>query len=240
MLLALALATIAAPEANQGVAAGRDHVYAIDNSAIGKYDKRTGKRVAAWSGDPERFKHLNSCAVVQAELVCAASNYPDVPMTSTIEIFDARTLRHKRTRDLGRQHGSLTVLDRHRGRWWAVFANYDGRGGEPGRDHRATVLVELDDKFQTLRVIRFPEAVLARFAPRSCSGGTWGRDGLFYASGHDRREVYALRLGTSGLEHVATLPVPTPGQAIDWDPAAPRTLWSIDRQRRLLVRTALR
>ena len=36
--------------------------------------------------------------------------------------------------------GSLTALDRHDGKWWAVFAHYDGKGGEPGRDHRYTML----------------------------------------------------------------------------------------------------
>src|SRR3546814_10696620 len=53
-----------------------------------------------------------------------------------------------------------------------------------------------------------------------------------YASGHDRPEVYALRLPKAGatLELVATLPVPTEGHAIDWDPAEPRLLWSIDRR----------
>src|SRR3546814_14412102 len=40
----LTLSTIAAPEADQGVASDRSHVYAIDNYAIGKYDKASGKR----------------------------------------------------------------------------------------------------------------------------------------------------------------------------------------------------
>jgi hypothetical protein len=37
------------------------------------------------------------------------------------------------------------------------------------------------------------------------------------------------------LDHLATVPVATPGQAIDWDPAAPGLLWSIDRARVELV-----
>ena len=28
---------------------------------------------------------------------------------------------------------ALTGLDRHDGSWWACFANYDAKGGEPGR-----------------------------------------------------------------------------------------------------------
>src|SRR3546814_20765351 len=102
----LTLSTIAAPEADQGVASDRSHVYAIDNYAIGKYDKASGKRVAGWEGDPKLFPHLNSCAVVKAELVCAASNYPKLPMASRVEIFDATTLPPIRTGSLGRTVGS--------------------------------------------------------------------------------------------------------------------------------------
>ncbi|WP_246623402.1 hypothetical protein [Sphingomonas colocasiae] len=239
--LALSLAAIAAPEAGQGVAAGAAHVYAIDNAEIGKYEKLSGRRVAHWQGDRALFPHINSCAVVKAQLVCAASNYPQVPMASSVEIFDAKTLRHIRTHSLGRMYGSLTVLDWHRGAWWAVFANYDDRGGEPGRDHRFTTLVKMDAAFRPLESWLFPSAVLERFAPKSASGAAWGDDGLLYVSGHDRPEIYALRLPEAGtrLELVATLPVSTPGQAIDWDPVAPRTLWSIDRKAARMVSTPI-
>lgn len=237
----LTLATITAPEANQGVAADRAHVYAIDNFAIGKYDKATGERIAEWQGDPKLFPHLNSCAVVKAELVCAASNYPKVPIASSVEIFDKKSLRHIRTVSLGRMYGSLTAMDRHDGNWWAVFANYDDRGGEPGRDHRFTTLVRMDASFRPLESWLFPDAVLARFAPKSCSGFAWGADGLMYASGHDRPEIYALRLPKAGatLELVATLQVPTEGQAIDWDPVEPRLLWSINRRANQLHSTRI-
>lgn len=237
----LAATVFAAPEAGQGVAAGKRYVYAIDNSEIGKYDKLTGRRVAHWRGDPKRFPHLNSCAIVGRDLVCAASNYPAVPMASRVEWFDPATLKHRRTVELGDLPGSLTVIDRHRGAWWAVLANYDGRGGAPGRDHRATLLVRMDRNFQVVQSWRFPPGVLARFAPRSCSGAAWGDDGLLYASGHDRTEIYALRLPAAGnvLELAATLPVPTAGQAIDWDPAERRLLWSIDRKGKRLVATPI-
>lgn len=229
----LALTTIAAPEAGQGVAADSAHVFAIDNNAIGKYHKATGKRVAVWQGDPKLFPHLNSCAVVKRELVCAASNYPAVPMASTVEVFDTKTLKHIRSVSLGRMYGSLTAMDWHDGNWWAVFANYDDRGGEPGRDHRFTTLVKMDASFRPLESWLFPDAVLARFAPKSSSGFAWGADGLIYVSGHDKPEIYALKLPEAGavLQLVATLPVPTEGQAIDWDPVEPRLLWSIDRRK---------
>ena len=137
------LSRLPAPEANQGVPVDGAFVYAVGNSEIGKYDRATGQQVAKWTGDPATFPHLNSCAVIGAELVCASSNYPATPMASTVEVFDPVTMVHVRSQPLGRQPGSLTWVDRREGAWWAGFANYDGRGGEPGRDHRFTTVPAL-------------------------------------------------------------------------------------------------
>lgn len=226
-----------AEEARQGVAVDARHFYAIGNNVIGKYDKRTGRRVARWQGDLARFPHINSCVVDRDDLVCAASNYPSVPMASTVEVFDRATLAHRRTRMLPPLGGSLTWIERRGGAWWAVVANYDGRGGEPGRDHRFTFLLRLDDMFRPVASWRFPDAVLERFAPSSCSGGSWGEDGLLYVTGHDKRELYALRIPPAGatLELVATIAIPTEGQAIGWDRTKPRSLWSIGRGTREVV-----
>lgn len=243
--IVLALLTAAAPvaleipaeEANQGVASDGTYVYAIDNDRIGKYAIATGKRVAGWQGERALFPHMNSCTVVKHELVCAASNYPAVPQTSAVEIFDTRSMRHVRSISLGFGPGSLTVMERHADKWWAVFANYDGKGGEPGRDHRHTMLVRMDDTFQKEAAWVFPPEILARFAPKSCSGASWGADGRLYITGHDHPELYVLELPEAGsvLNHVATIPIATPGQAIDWDPKQPRRLWSIARDERKLV-----
>ncbi|NWK97654.1 hypothetical protein DM806_18730 [Sphingobium lactosutens] len=222
---------LAAPEANQGVASGGTYLYAIDNDRIGKYRIVDGRRVASWQGERRLFPHMNSCTVTGRELICAASNYPAVPQTSAVEIFDTRTLRHLRTVSLGLGPGSLTVMDRHAGKWWAVFANYAGKGGEPGRDHRYTLLVRMDDQFRQEAAWTFPPAVLARFAPKSCSGLSWSNDGHLFVTGHDRPEIYELALPGAGstLELRRTIGFASPGQAIDWDPVKPGMLWSIDR-----------
>lgn len=231
---------IPAEEARQGVVADADSVYAISNSMIGRYDRRTGRRTGQWNGDPQLFIHMNSCTIVARDLVCAASNFPETPMASSIEWFDLRTLQHVRTRSLGPDRGSLTWLEWHDGSWWACFANYDGRGGEAGRDHGRTVLVRYDRRFAEQESWLFPESVLARFAPHSSSGGAF-RNGLLYVTGHDRPEVYALRLPTAGsrLVHVATIPSTTPGQAIQWDRVEGDALWSIDRKTSELVQSRM-
>lgn len=244
MLLAVAdqqaaveLRRMPAPEAHQGVAADARSVFAIDNSVVARYDKRSGRRLAEWRGDPQRFKHLNSCIVRARQLICAASNYPETPMSSMVLWFDTRTLRLQRTLPLQSGFGSLTWLDQRGGEWWAGFAHYDGKGGEPGRSHRETVVVRYSAAFKPLASYRFPGSVLDRFAPKSTSGGAWGTDGLLYVTGHDRPELYVLRLPQNGavLTHVATIATPTGGQAIAWDPADARMLWSIERKSSDLV-----
>ncbi len=224
--------TIDAPEADQGVASDGRYIYAIDNDHIGKYEIASGRKVADWQGAPELFPHMNSCTVVGETLVCAASNYPGVPHTSAVEIFSLEPLDHIRTISLGFTQGSLTVLDRHDGAWWAVFANYSKpRGGVPGRGTEYTMLVKMDDDFQTLESWAFPPEVLARMTPHSCSGMSWGDDGVIYASGHDLPEVYALTLPEAGstLELVGVYGTANEGQAIDWDPEVAGRLWSVSR-----------
>lgn len=123
-----------AEEARQGVAVDADYFYAVTNARIGKYRRDDGSRVAEWvfrrDGREEGtgIVHLNSCAVIDSELVCAHSNFPLLPMASSVEIFDPDTLRHLRSVPLGLRAGSLTWIDRHDGKWWAGFANYDDRG----------------------------------------------------------------------------------------------------------------
>jgi len=230
-------ARLAAPEADQGVAVDARSIYAIDNAEIAKYDRATGAKAAHFKGDPAKFKHMNSCAVVGRELVCAASNFPATPMTSTVEVFDPANLAHLRTVALGHQFGSLTWVDRKAGAWWAGFANYDGRGGEPGRDHRFTTLVRFDDQWRPHESWTFPPQVLARLAPMSASGGAFGPDGRLYVTGHDRPELYVLDVPKGGgvLKLVATLPIPVNGQAIAFDRSAPGVLFGVNRATREVV-----
>lgn len=107
----------AAEEAHQGVATDANFFYAIADHAIGKYDKKTGERVAEWKGKPPAFIHINSCSAVKAELVCAMSNFPGMPMISSVERFDLASLRHLGTHAFGRGRGSLTWIDWHEGSW---------------------------------------------------------------------------------------------------------------------------
>lgn len=221
-----------APEARQGVAVDADHFYAVVNSRIGKYRKADGVKVAEWVGDRIAIRHLNSCIVDDTELVCANSNYPQTPMASSVEFFDTATLRHLRSVSLGVHDGSLTVVERHEGKWWAVFANYDPPRSYLGRTHRDTKVVLFSDDWAEVGGYALPDTLLERLMPHSISGGSFGADGLLYLTGHDAAEIYVVRIPQQGpvLEHIATIAAALEGQAWAWDRDVQRTLYAIRRR----------
>ena len=227
-----------AAEARQAVAVDAHHFYAIDNREIGKYDKRTGERVGGYE-DPEDggIRHLNSGIVFDGRLYCANSNYPGVPMLSSIEIFDTETLAHVESHSFGMLPGSATWIDRRDGVWWVGFGNYEGRGGIPGRGTAWTEIALYDEKWRRVGGYGFPAEAIERFGTRSNSGTTFGPDGLLYATGHDEAELYVLRIPRAGaaLEFVEVLFVTAEGQGIAWDPSDPRVLYTILRSTREVV-----
>ena len=220
--------------ASQGAAAGPSDVYSVSNWRIVRFDKKTGEKRAEWTGDKARFPHINSCAVIARELVCASSNFPATPQVSTVEVFDPMTLVHKRSISLGLGTGSITWVDRHDGAWWAMFANYDAKGGEPPRDHRHTTLVKFDDQWRRTEAWALPASVLEKIKPMSISGGGWGPDGRLYLSGHDLPELYVMQLPMGGgvLDHLDTIGMEAEGQAIDWDESDKGMLYGITRRSR--------
>ena len=232
------IARFASPAARQAVAVDADHLYVISNHAIEKRHKRSGALVAAWEG-PENapIVYLNSGIVLDGKLYCAHSNYPGVPMLSSIEVFDSATLTHIASHSFGVSPGSATWIDRRDGHWWVAFAHYAGRGGEPGKGPGWTSLRKFGAAWRQVGGYAFPPEVIERFAPRSNSGGAWGADGRLYVTGHDAAEIYALRLPEAGplLELDEILPAPIAGQGIAWDPNEPGVLYGILKQRREVV-----
>lgn len=225
-------------DADQGIAVDRTHFYAIDNAEITKHDRETGEPVLQFAGAEDGpVEHLDSGVVVNGKLYAAHSNYPEWPMESSIEVFDAKTLEHVDTHSFGIYRGSLTWLDDHDGSWWAGFANYDrimeGMEEPYGQTYN-TQVVRMNDDFEVLESYVIPKPILDKFKPMSNSGGSWGPDGRLYLTGHDLAETYVMELPKAGaeLEWVATIALPgIEGQGIAWDRSdnkAP-TLWGISR-----------
>ncbi len=227
-----------APEARQGVAVDERHVYVVTNQAVAKYDKRTHKRLNLWEATTDfPIIHLDSGVIYQDRLYAGHSNHPDLPMTSSIEIWDAKTLEHVASHSFGIADGSCTWVDRHNGYWWVCFAHYDKKGGYPDKDMSWTTVFQYDDQWRRLEAWVFPSEVVQRFAPSSCSGGSWGPDGHLYCTGNDRTELYAMRLPNSGsiLELVEIIPVNIKGQGIAWDRSNRGTLYGIVKKDRVVV-----
>ncbi|MET0517456.1 MAG: hypothetical protein ABW005_01355 [Burkholderiaceae bacterium] len=225
------LREFAAPEANQAVAVDDRYFYAVDNQAIAKYDKRTGALVKRWQGPKAGpILHLDSAMVKDGKIYAAHSNYPEWPMTSSLEIFDADTLEHVGSHSFGVQWGSLTWVEWKDGFWWMGFANYDrllGPNKTPYGYKANTLVVKLTPDFKAVESWTLPKSLLDRFEDMSNSGGSFGPDGFLYLSGHDPAEIYKVQPPKAGsvLEVLEVIPLNIRGQGIAWDRSQPGTIY---------------
>lgn len=217
-----------ADEAHQGVAVDAEHFYAISNAAIGKYRKDTGERVGGWKDAKSgHIKHLNAGLILDGKLWCAHSNYPEMPMKSSVEVFDPKTMQPLESIDLTSVGGSLTWVDRRDGWWYACFAQY-AKTGDPAR----TRVVRFDSNWKPTAEIRFPAEMVAKFGKNSSSGGSFGPDRHLFITGHDTQELYVVDLPVAGdvWAWKTAIPISAHGQAFAWDRSAPALLYSIDRK----------
>lgn len=222
-----------AREAHQGVATDGRCFYAISNRAIGKYRIETGERLGGWMGEKDGpIVHLNAATVRNGRLYGAHSNYPGVPMLSSVEIWDTATMQHVDSHSFGIDAGSLTWLAWRDGRWLACFAQYAASSTATGRNPSWTQVVQFDDRWRRMAGWVFPPELIERFAGNSSSGGAFGPHGFLFITGHDARELYVLEFPKAGsvLRWMDTVPISAEGQAFDFDPADPANLFSISRR----------
>jgi hypothetical protein len=224
-------------EARQAVAVDAEAFYAVDNTTIAKYDKKTGTLITKWDGKDSGAIHLDSAAVVDGKLYAAHSNYPDWPMASSIEIFDAATLKHIESHSLGIERGSLTWLDRDaKGQWWGAFANYnrvfDKSPIAYGNKYN-TQLVRFDADWRVAEAWVFPDALVEKFDDMSNSGGAWGPDGKLYVTGHDNPELYVIEMPEIGatVKWVGTIPAEIGGQGFAFDHSQSGVIYGIIRKK---------
>lgn len=225
--------------ARQGVAVDAASFYSVDNRLLVKHDKVTGAALMQWPVDSSSNNpliHMDSGLVFNDRLYVAHSNYPELPMTGSVEIWDASTFEHLDSHEFESPPGSFTWIDHDGDNWWGAFANYDlvlaGRDGPYG-ESRNTVIVKMAEDFSILASWTLPQDLVARLTPMSNSGGSWGRDGLLYLTGHDRDEIYVVKPAESvpELEWIATVLVAGfAGQGIAWDRSTNEPLlWGIHR-----------
>lgn len=223
--------------ARQGVAVDDKHVYAINNYKITKHDKKTNSIINTWEDKSGKTIHLDSGVVIEGKLYCAHSNYPNIPMTSSIEIWDAETLKHIGSHSFGIRWGSCTWVDYHDGNWYASFAQYKKWEHITGKDSSWTTIVKFDDQWNELSAWVFPEEVIEKFDKMSNSGGSFGPDGLLYCSGHDNPELYVMQFPESGseLELIEILSIDSSGQGLSWDRSDENFIYTINKKERKVI-----
>jgi hypothetical protein len=199
-----------AEEANQAAAADERFVYAIDSKRIAKYERETGRRVATSTGEAH---HLNSGFFWKGQLLCAHSNFPQMPERSEIKALDPESMQITTFKEFGNFGGSLTWVVRQREYWWCFFARYGKNKGE-------SFLVKFDADWREQKRWTLPPDLvrdLGQFS--SLSGGLW-HAGSLLATDHDHRVLYRLRVPAEGdqLVLVEKQSAPFPGQGIAADP----------------------
>ncbi len=227
-----------APEARQGVAVDSNFIYVIGNHEIGKYDRESKKLVDRWACEEGKpLIHLNAGLVREGKLICAHSNYPLVPMMSSVETWDAETLEHIDSVSLGHREGSLTWFDWKDGFFYMNFAHYANRAQEQGKGPEWTQLVKFDDKGNRRESWVYPPELVEKFGKYSSSGGAFGPDGRLYITGHDNKELYVVSFPAGGSYMVweDTTPFPSEGQAFVFDPEDPTLIFSIIKREREVI-----
>lgn len=225
--------------ARQAVAVDNDHLYVIENSSIVKYTK-DGDSISMWRETEGIIQHLNSGIVIDGQLYCAHSNYPNLPMTSSIEIFDTNTMQHCGSISFGINVGSCTWIVTDQQNWFVFFAHYNNRAQLQGCDVSYSQLVKFDKNFTRLESWVLPQVLIDEVAPYSLSGAIY-LSGKFYTTGHDAQKLYILELPTRGseLKWVGEIDVPFAGQGIAFDPQYPNVLYGINKSERKVIRHSL-
>jgi hypothetical protein len=221
---------------NQGVAVGKKYFYAISNTSIQQCDKSTGRVLKKWQADTAKkefahFKHLNSGTVVGDKLYCAHSRYGIDPNDCSVEIWNiaAGALEHERTIPLPRIYGSLTWIDiDQKGDWWMCYAVY---GKNKNRQTKLLKYRYEAGKFIMQQAFSFPDEVVSQWGRMSCSGGSWGPDGILYTTGHDHPSVYLLQVenGAKEMDFLGEVKgLEIEGQAISWERGSEEIrLWGV-------------
>ena len=195
----------------QAAAADEQYAYAISNSRVAQYDRKTGELKKLSTGDAE---HLNSGWIWKGKIYCAHSNFPKLPEKSDLRVYDPDTgkltIHHSFTKSLG----SLTwaIRDPENKFWWCCFAYYQ-------KDNAKTYLAKMDDEFKELQRWSFPEKVVGDWDNASASCGIWDGATLLVTH-HHFKVLYRLKVPEKGgtLEFVEALSCPFPGQGIAYDP----------------------
>jgi hypothetical protein len=216
------VASFFAPEAYQAAAADDDFIYAIEDTSIAKYSRRSFKLIAKSTGTAH---HLNSGFVWEGKVYCAHTTPHG---ESEIMTLDPVTMVVGKFKDLSDHPGKITWVVRDAKFWWINFAFY-------GSDNASTYLAKFDEEWRELGRWYYPREVVSDLRRQSISGGVV-LNSIVLATGHDKKVIYEMKFPAQGqvLQFVDAIPSPFPGQGLATDPVSD-SLVGIDRDRHEVV-----
>jgi hypothetical protein len=218
--------TLKSPDATQAAVADAQHVYAVSNRRVAKYDRATGQLLAVSTGMAE---HLNFGILHEGRIYLAHSNYPKQPEESDLRVLDPGEMQLSVFHTFANPPGSLTWAIPKNNEWWCHFAHY-------GDQNHRSVLVRYRADWTEIGRFTYPSALITDWGRNSLSGGIWLDDRLL-ATGHDAQRVYRLRLPKAGtvMEFVDVIPAPFTGQGFAQDAATVGGLVGIHRAKRQIL-----
>lgn len=208
------------PEARQAVAVDAKYFYVINNSSITKHSKHDGSFIDSWEDRDSLIHHMNSGIIIGDKLYCINTNYPEIPMVSSLEVFNPKTLEHLYNHSFGIVNGSATWVDKYDGFWYVAFAHYSGENNSmPNRTNAWSNLVKFDQGWRQVESWVFPKRLLEKFGTNSNSGGVILTNGQILCTGHDNFDLYVLEFPNMGatLKWIETIPIGSYGQGIAYE-----------------------
>ena len=219
-----------AKEAKQGVAIDSKYFYAINNNSIGKYSRKSGKRVL-YKKVP--FKHLNGGKIVNGDLV-VVNNPAGKPEQNALIWLDPSNLQVVDVMQMSFIQGSLTWFDWAWDKWWVCDARY-------GKKVKDTTIYCFNEQWEPMGFWKIPKSLVGDLEPYSLSGGAWFGDHL-YVSGHDKPEMYLLELPKDKLHAklIQTVQVCFDGQGFVFERGKGKIyVWGIRRDDSVVVRCSV-
>ena len=196
----------------QGVISSKDYIYVVSSNTICMHDKKTGKLIKKVKTNLE---HLNGGIIFsksgQDNKLYLTNNPNGSHKLNSIEIFDLN-LKHIQSIKLPhlKGKGSLTWIDYYDNSWWGTLVYYKDKVAK-------TRLVKFNDDWTINVSWQYPKNILNRFKPYSSSGGQFDKKtGLLFIMGHDKEEVYIMKVNNKSkrLILVEIMEVPIGGQGI--------------------------
>jgi len=214
--------TFRTDDAYQGVAVSDKFIFVINTNSISKHDKTNYSKLKTKKIDG----HANGGIVLNNML--HITNNPKG--SNSIGIYDL-DLNFVKSIKIN-VNGSLTWIDFYNNEWWGMVVYYK-------KDVRKTRLVKFNRKWQIVKEWKWPKKILERLYPYSISGGQFNkRNGLLYLTGHDRQEIYIVRINPNSniLELVSIEEIPFSGQGISFHGGY---LYGIDREKREVIKISM-